>query len=201
MVYVHDDRWALKLYTAPVAEPVTLTEAKAQLRVDGTDDDTFITSIISVARRQVENETNRALISQTWEMALDKFPCDRYMKIPRPPLQSITSVTYYDLAGASYVMPATDYLVDTYSEPGRVALKNAASWPGTALREANGVIIRFVAGYGAAGTSVPDEIRQAILLLIGHLYENREAVNDGRNVQTLPLGVDRLLMPMRIIPM
>ncbi len=181
----------LNLITPPAVEPVTIAEAKLQVRVDHALDDLLISNDILVARETIEKRSQRALITQTWDYWLDAFPTDDYLTIPLPPLQSITSIKYYDVNNTEFTLSVSDYFVDTKSEPGRVALADGASWPGTTLRKINGVAVRFVAGYGAAGSSVPQMLRQVILFLVGHFYENREATSQG--IYKLPFGVDDLL--------
>lgn len=184
---------ALKLVTGPAVEPVTLSEAKLHCRVDISDDDALIGTLIAAARRYVEGVSRRALITQTWDLALDTWP-DSPFKVPRPPLQSITSITYLDDTGAAGTVAASNYVVDTYSEPGRVALSSSGSWPGVTLYAVAGVRVRFVAGYGAAGSAVPQEFRQAILLLVEHWYEQREPVSlSGAMPKEVPFGVEALL--------
>ena len=78
-------------------------------------------------------------------------------------------------------------------------VKSGQSWPGTTLKTAAGVTITFVAGYGATSASVPESIRQAILLLVGHWYENREATVGVGNMQVLPMGVKALLSDYRVM--
>ena len=191
----------LKLITAPTEEPVDLEEVKDQIRVDGTDQDAFLTSQISVARLHVEGtELNRALVTQTWDYYLQDWPATNYIEIPLPPLQSITSIKYTDYLGAESTMSSSDYLVDTIAEPGRVYLKWDKSWPSASLQVVNPIVVRFVAGYGAA-SAVPEPIRQAILLAIGSLYENRE--NEVlANVQKIQLefGMESLLSSYRMRP-
>jgi uncharacterized phiE125 gp8 family phage protein len=207
---------ALKLVTAPAVEPISLAEAKAHLRVDHADDDATIDFLIAVARSHLDAVSGwmgRALINQTWDMVVDAFPtvaascwCGTAtpttgvaaIRLPWPPLQSVTSVKYYDSAGVQQTMPATDYAVDTYSEPGWII--PATGWP-TTQATANAVTIRFVAGYGANALTVPAPIRHAVLLLVGHYYENREQVLinpvGAATALELPLGVTHLLNPYR----
>jgi uncharacterized phiE125 gp8 family phage protein len=186
----------LKLFTAPTTEPVTVTEAKAQVRQDSTADDTYIASLIATARQDVEGFINRALVSQTWELYLDAWPCHSYLDLPLPPLQSITSITYVDSSGTTATFASSNYYVDILREPGRVYLKPNASWPAVALQIVNGVIVKFVAGYGAAA-AVPDRIKQGILLRVGELYEKRED-----NVSGIPgfSDAEKLLSKVRIFP-
>jgi len=160
-------------------------------------EDTYIESLITAARRQCENILWRALINQTWELWLDKFPDKDYLEIPLPPLSSISSIKYYDTANTEYTVTATDYFVDSKSEPGRVCLAYGKDWPTTTLRDYNGFCITFVAGYGASSSYVPQDIRNAMLLIISHLYEHREAVTE-KSLAVLPLAVESLLFPYRV---
>ena len=190
---------ALKLITAPATEPVTTSEAKSHLRVDTTADDTLIGTLITAARQHVENHLRRALITQTWELVTDAFPVGDVIRLPLPPLVSVTSIKYTDEDGNESTLSSAAYVVDTDSTKGRVVLKSGETWPSDTLAAANGVRVRYVAGYGEA-SAVPRPIRQAILLLIGTLYENRESVlvAQGVTVAQLPFGVEALLMPYRI---
>lgn len=194
-----------KLKTAPTVEPITLTEAKLHLKIDSdTTDDNLITALIQAARESCENYTGRAFINQTWELTLDEFPDegdsdDNYIELYPSPLSSITSIIYKDLDGVSQTASSsTLYEADAYSTPGRACLKYGQVWP-TAQEIQNSITVTFVAGYGAAGSNVPAAIRTAILMLIGHLYEHRESVNVGNMVTEMPMGVQYLLDPYRII--
>lgn len=189
----------LVLQTAPTVEPVTSTEAKAHLRVTTTDDDTYITTLISVARKHVETITNRALINQTWDYFLDDFPTKDRIVIPLSKLSSVTSVKYTDSDNAQTAFASGSYIVDTNTDPGQIVLAYGESWPSYTPRPINAVEIRFVAGYGAAASAVPEGIKQAILLLISHWYENREPVNIGNIVSVIPETVNALLWPYRVI--
>ncbi len=201
---------ALKLITASTVEPVTLIEAKTHCRVDGTDEDTLIAGLIVAAREYVEGYQNRALIAQTWELVLDAWPAGNAIEIPKPPLQSITSIKYKNSDGTESTWEATNYIVDTDSYLGKVVLADGAAWPSDELHPAGAIRIRFVAGYPPEGegedidyrANVPQRVKQATLLLIGHWYENREAAVTGGNFSTkeLPLAVDALLFQDRVMP-
>lgn len=166
-----------KIVTPAAATPVTLTEAKAHLRIDTSDttEDTLITTLLTVASDIAEKRMARALISQTWAQYLDEFPCEDSIEIKLPPLQSITHIKYYDADNTLQTLASSNYDLDIISEPGIVRLSATGSWPSTYDKN-NAVIITFVAGYGAASTSVPEIIRAAIKLLISHFFENREGV-------------------------
>jgi uncharacterized phiE125 gp8 family phage protein len=178
---------------------VTLEEAKKHLRIETSDEDVLVTGLIEAAREWCEGYQNRAFITQTWEIALDSFPSENHIEIPKPPLQSIESVKYYGTDETEYTFSADSYYVDTYSEPGRIVLKFGETWPSDMLRTANGVIIQFTVGYGDTAASVPEKVKQAIKVLVGHLYENREAT-DIKELKEVPFAVRDLLGLERIWP-
>jgi len=190
----------LKIITAPTLEPVSLTEAKAHLRVTNTDSDTLITSLIKVARQHCEAITNRALASATYELIMDTFP-DKIV-LPMSPVESVTSIKYTDSDSIETTLAATEYILYT-SEPAIIIPGYDVSWPSFTEYPAGAVKVRYLAGYRAASTDaslhIPEAIKQAILLLIAHFYENREEVVTGMTmVAKLPIGIDALLYPFRI---
>lgn len=190
---------SLTIVTPPAEEPVTLTEAKNHLRVDLTDDDSLISALIVAAREHAEAITRRAFITQTLKLSLDAFPANNGpIYVPMPPLQSVNSLKYFDTDGMEQTLTeGTDFLVDNESEPGRITPAPDTGWPVTQNRP-NAVSVEFVAGFGDA-SKVPQGIKQAILLMVGHWYENREAVTmQGNNAGELPMAVDSLLMMHRI---
>jgi uncharacterized phiE125 gp8 family phage protein len=161
-------------------------------------DSVLISALITAAREYVQDYQNRALVTQTWELYLDDWPREDYIRIPLPPLQSVTYIKYYGTDNAEATVAATDYTVDTYSEPGRVFLRDGKNWPSTSLRPYQGVLIEFVAGYGAA-CDVPQAVKQAMLLLIGHWYRQRENSTD-KPLSIIPNGVKALLDLNRVVP-
>jgi uncharacterized phiE125 gp8 family phage protein len=180
----------LQLIAPPATEPVTLAEAKAHLKLDTTDDDALIGTLIAAARSKAEWNTGRAFITQSWTLALDTWPCDGVFEIPFPPLQSVTSVTTYALDDTATVLDPATYQVDMVSA--RLALKASAS-PPVNLRALNAVQIVFTAGYGGGESDVPTLIREAILEIVADLYVNRGDVGE------IPLAAVALLAPYRII--
>ena len=183
--------FALKQTVAPSEEPVTIDEAKAQTRLDEADDATLLPGMIAAARRYVETLSRCQLVTATYTYKLDAFPSDRTIRIPRPPLQSISSITYIDTGGDSQTLDATVYDVDADSEPGRVSLAFDQVWPATRNQD-NAVTITFVNGFGAA-SAVPDTFKHAIRLLVGHWWENRESVVVGTVVAELKQAVEDLV--------
>lgn len=191
------------LIIGPSLDPVSLAEAKAHLRVDIADDDGLIAGYILAARVHVEQHLNRVLIAQTWDYTLDygwpskTWKCER-VTLPLSPVMSVTSITYVASDGSSQTLDPSQYKVVNL-DTGETAIVPAygASWP-SARREMGAVVVRFVAGYGTQPGGIPEPIRQAMLLLIGHWYENREAVNVGNIVSELPLACSALLFPYRV---
>jgi uncharacterized phiE125 gp8 family phage protein len=174
----------LKLIAAPAAEPITLTEAKAHLRVDASTDDAIITAMIQAVREQAEHETGRALITQTWERVLDAFPAVE-IELGRMPVDAISSIKYLDGTGAQRTLGSSLYTLDADTAPGWVLPVAGAAWPATA-DSANAVRVRFTAGYGASGAAVPAAVRAWMLLHLGALYRQREAFAAGQPVAPLP---------------
>jgi len=178
----------------PVNLAVTLDTAKNHLKVEDaiTEDDTLITTLINAAIDKVE-AAGVALITQTWDLVMDQWPGDEIW-IPRAPLQSVAGIYYTPDGGAEAELDAANYFVDTISEPGRVVLQRSGSWPSTTLQRANGIRVRFVAGFGDDPADVPSRYTQAILLMVGHWYENREqVVVTGAVPKEIPLGAQMLI--------
>lgn len=175
----------------PTFEPITLTEAKAHLRVDFTEDDAYITSLITVARQYAETRTWRAIPQQTFDVFYDEYTST--LQLPRPPLISVTSVSYKN-SGDTYVnFNTTDYVVDFEAIPAKVVIQAARPQD---LSTINPLRVRFVSGYANAN-SIPAHIKHAIKMLVSHFYENRELVVIGRTAtlepKVLPIGVEALL--------
>lgn len=197
--------YQLRLVTAAATEPLTLAQAKTQVRVEA-DDSTHnddLTALIIEARQYIEQRLGRQLITATWDLFLDRFPwgvvdrsyngaIERYIPIPLPPLQSVTSLKYYDTDGVLQTWGTSNYIVSTDgSEGGRIALAPGVSWPAAQLRP-EAVQIRFIAGYGAA-SAVPAPLVRAVKLLVGHWFLHREEAIAGTSVSSIPTGVERIL--------
>jgi uncharacterized phiE125 gp8 family phage protein len=141
-------------------------------------EDVLIADLIKAVRTYCQDYQGLSYITQTWELSLDRFPRGDYIELPYSPLQAAPTapiVTYYDADDSATVWAATNYLVDTYYNPGRLVLNFGNCWPSETLRLSNAIVIKYVAGYGLTGASVPDEIKLALKMLVGHFYENREA--------------------------
>lgn len=201
---------SLTLVAAPAAEPVSLAEAKAHCRVTSPDEDGLIGGYLMAARVHAEGYTRRAFVTQSWDLALDGcWPrqvsagsgrsCYR-IELPKAPVQSVTSIKYTDMAGALQTLAADQYRVARINQERAEAYVEPAygiAWPGV-RQQSETIVVRFVCGYEPELNPFPDPLRQAILLLVGHWYENREAVNVGNIVNEMPLAVEALLFPYRL---
>lgn len=197
---------ALRLIAAPSVQPLTLSEVKEHCRVNHSYDDAILQLYLEAATAYAdgpEGFLGRALVTQTWELVIDEFP-ENEIKIPLPPLQSVTSVTYDDAGGVEQVLATDQYTVDSASEPGWIVPVSPGSWPGT-FEGINAVRIEFVAGYPPTSDSppdlrgnIPDSIKAAILLSVGSFYEHRETVVVGQAATHLPWGAEQLLRRHRI---
>ena len=171
--------FTLTQVTPPAVEPVTLALAKQHLRVDGTTDDGYITSLIMAARVYAEHHTRRVLVTQTWDMYFDQFHYfdTREIQIPLAPLQSVTWIKYTDTAQTIQTLATDQYVVDARQQPGRVYPAFAKYWPAT-LPLQNSVNIRFVAGYTSATID-------AALLALAAAQTAYALDNSDANAQTL----------------
>lgn len=212
----------------PAVEPVSLAEAKAHLRLDGSDEDGLVARLVAAARAHVEGRTSRALVDQGWRCVLDRWPPRGEVRLRPAPVSAVTAVTIYDANGDGRVTAADDYAVDTASAPARLRLKPGLSWtcaaggagwagaglgggaacgadgawtgvaggpadPGSPL---NGIEIDFDAGYAAG--AVPAPLVQAMLMLVAHWHEHREAAAVGAVAAPVAIGLECLLAPYRV---
>lgn len=181
--------------TAPDAEPVTLDEAKAHLRIDGDDDKEYISALITAARTHAERHCWRGFVEQTLELVLEQFPCGDSIELVGGNLESVTSVTYVDDDGASQTLATSEYVTDTVSEPGRLLLAYDKSWPSTRAQW-DAVKVRYVVGWDV--DEVPQPIKQAVLLLVSQMFEHRTPEVFGQ-VSSVSFAVDALLAPYRLV--
>ncbi|WP_439542640.1 head-tail connector protein [Hyphomicrobium sp.] len=191
---------ALALTSGPAVEPVTVSEAKAHLRLDGSAEDILIASLIVTSRLHVEAALGLALITQGWRLTLDRWPEGRDpVRFPLRPIASVTSVTVYDAGGAPTLVPSDQYLLDGHALSPRL-IPHGTGWPRPG-RAATGIEIEFEAGIGEAAEDVPAPIRHAILLLVAHWYEHRDPLEIGQAASAIPAAVSDLLKPYREVRM
>jgi uncharacterized phiE125 gp8 family phage protein len=196
----------LKLITAPTLEPITVAELKAQCRIDTADEDALLAVIIAAARAKAESYTGAAIMQQTWEQALDGFPCAE-IEVLKPAAWSgsstaanpftLTSISYLDEAGATQTLGNTLYVADVGTFPSWVLPKFDTSWPATS-GAANSVTLRYTVGY-TVPTLVPGDMRAWLLLTAAYLYAQREAMVTIDRVAEIPARfVDSLIDPYRV---
>lgn len=169
---------AWSLTTAPVLEPFTIAEAKAQIRSVQNQEDGVIAGYIKAARSAAESYLNRGLLTQSWTFAMSDFV--DFMPLPMAaPLQSITSVKYYDVNGTQQTLASSGYTVDTRWRPGRVALAANQTWPAIqSLRKVNRIEIEYVVGWTTRDL-IPEDIRQGMRLFIGLCDVDRDGMAQG----------------------
>jgi uncharacterized phiE125 gp8 family phage protein len=181
------------LITPPSAEALTLPQVKAHLRLDSSDEDDLLTALIVAARQYLEAETGLCLITQTWRLYLDDWPETDLIQIAKGPLQMIQDITVYAADGTPMSVSLDGHVLDAASEPARLCLSERP----LAGQRLNGIEIDMLAGFGDAGTDVPDALKQAMLTHIALMYELRGAVSAGLQPAAVPAGYERLISPFR----
>lgn len=203
--------YGLTLVTPPTAEPLDATATKLWLRLKQDAEDSLVNALISAARRRCERVSGRQLVTATWQVTFDRFPAlslylpPRYgldalqgfagrppdpfpnaLRMPLPPLQSVSSITYAALDGTTQTLDLATVRVISSRQPGMIVPAINNTWPYVAAVVPDAVTVQFVAGYGAAG-SVPGDVKQALLRCVAHEYEFREAADEDY--------LDRLFAP------
>lgn len=179
--------------TPPAIEPVSLADAKFFLRLDASDEDELITTLITAARLMVEAASGRMLIDQTWRIVLDRWPQGGEIRLPFAPVNAIVAGRVYDLLGAAQPVAEAALALDARADPPVVRI--AGEVPETG-RDRGAIEIDVVAGYGATAASVPAPMRQAVLRLTTRWFEQRGDVV-GRDAAALPAEILALVAPYR----
>jgi uncharacterized phiE125 gp8 family phage protein len=182
--------------SGPAAEPITLAEAKAHLRLETAADDPLVTSLMITARLHVEAALGLALTSQLWTLVLDRWPAKVVVDIPMRPVSAVTGVRVRAADGSSAVLDPASYFVDGAGMPPRL-VPAGGSWPAPG-RVVAGIEIDFTAGFGVAATAVPEPIRQSLKLLVAHWYEHRDPIEIGDPATAIPAAVSELLKPYSV---
>jgi len=202
----------LSVVRGPSTDPVTISEAKAHCRVDIDNDDGLIAGYLLAARYLVEHEIHRPIVSRMYDYTIDWcWPARNgraWIELPCPPLLGVRSVSYVDGSGVTQVLSTNLYTVMTNRPKGVITSAYNATWPDV-RPQVEAVTVRFVAGYTDfvddsvspsvyfVGEGVPDPLRQAILMLVGHWYENRETVVIGQ-AMNIPYAVEALISGYRV---
>jgi len=163
-----------------------------------TTQDPYLSALITVARRQAESITKRRFITQQWQQMLDWWPIGITFRLLLPPIQSVQSVQYYDQNSTLQTLDPTTYEVSYTQQAARVSLLNGFWWPTLRIMKLDPVVINFTTGYGDTAASVPQGIKQAMLLMIAHWYNQREDVLMGSQAMIVPKGADYLLAPYKV---
>lgn len=172
----HEVKRFTQVYTEPALEPVTVDEVMDQANIDVHDQPELLQGYITAARIMVEKDVARSLMTQTIKLRMDEFPGFEIM-LERPPVQSVSSITYVDTDGTTQTLSSSLYETDLSSEPARVRPAYGRVWPFTRYMS-NAVTVTYVAGYSSAA-DVPQTAKLAIKLLASHWYRNREAVGQA----------------------
>lgn len=183
---------ALKRVTPPEVEPVTLAQAKSSARVDGTAEDSDITAMIIEARKDLEEMTARAFITQGCRLTMDRFPRVPIELRVCPVQADSCEITYIDVAGETQTVDPDTYKLDTDSEPARIHLLPGYAWPVTD-GQIGAVTVTFNAGYGDAAGDVPENVKRAIKLLVGDRFRHRDATSNRKGSDELFQKLVRLL--------
>ncbi len=180
------------LLTAPAAEPLSLDEAKAFLRVEHDAEDETIAALVAGARIHIEAQTRRALITQAWRLTLDRWPDDGRLTVRPAPLRELTAARVYDFNNVAHAIDLQAFVSDMAA-----SALSFVPWampaPG---RLAAGIELDVTLGYGDVASDVPEPLRQAIRLLTAHWYDNR-GVSGPATV--LPATVSALIAPYRML--
>lgn len=186
----------IEVTSPPTAPPITLAEAKAHLRVLHTSEDALIERLIKVAAAHAERVTGRAFITKTVRMTFDAFPAQGGpLRLLKSPLITLSSVVYTPPAGADVTLASDDYQIVPDAVGAMLFPPAGSHWPAT-TRARRALVVTYTAGYGDSATDVPEDLRNALLLLVEHYYYNRSAVSDTPKAVT-PMAVDALLGPFK----
>ena len=206
----------IRVTTAPSVEPLALSEVKSYLRISGSGEDTLIGNFIEAARTFCEDFPGRALITQTLTLTLDAtneiddplFEGTRtgpyvnfyksFISVPRPELQSVTSVKTFADDDTATTFASSKYYVDTSRDPARIVLRTGETWP-TALRVANAIEVVYVSGYGNAASDVPAPLKIGMMQHIAYMYDQRGDMKDYLQARTLPPSVANLYQTYRVL--
>ncbi len=182
----------LVLATAQDGEPLTESELRTHLKIEDTVEDTYLGGLITTARKALEEMYWTQFITATYDQYFDRFAGE--LKLRKPPLGNVTSVTYTDIGGSSQTVETSVWEEGLVDGVGVVRLKYQQTWPSDARGHPDTVVVRFTGGYGEAD-AVPGPIRHAMKLLCGHLHQHRELVVVGTIIAQLPMSVGALMTP------
>jgi len=177
----------LALVAGPVNEILEVSEARDHCRIDTSEQDAVLAAYIRATREHFERICGRAFVTQTWDFTIDReWPWsididthrhEQLIELPRPPCQSVTSISYVDGSGNTQTLASNQYLVDVTNVIGRIYPAYGVTWPAVRC-QAKAITVRFVSGYGAGPGAVPEDLRQAARLQLSHYFDNRQITED-----------------------
>ncbi|MCB1420189.1 MAG: head-tail connector protein [Notoacmeibacter sp.] len=183
----------LFLTAGPQAEPVSVADLKAHLRISHDGEDGLLETYVRAARELVEQDAGLCLITQAWRLAADGLPSEGLVPLKRHPVISVDSVTCYGRDGSAVVLDPQSWKLDRKGRPALLDLRKAT----TATDASNGLEVDFTAGFGSVPDNVPAGLRRAVLLLSAHFWEFRSAYGPGDQPVSWPAEVARLIAPFR----
>ena len=175
----------------PLVEPITVEDARLHLDLDDNYYDSQLSQLITVARKRVEQDSRRSLVSQTHVLSMDTFPTSGVIEIPTAPVISVTSVTYVDTNDAVQTFSDTKYSVDSNNTPSRIVINDGEDFP-TVRGHYDDIKVTYVAGYGTSRNDVDEVAKFAIKMMISHLF-NSPSITAHGTVNVVPLGYDSLV--------
>lgn len=183
---------------SPVLLPVTVAEAKQHARVTTSADDAYIEALITTAADYAQQRTGRAIGLQVWEGATDSFP--REFELPLPPTVEVLYIEYVDSSGDVQTVDPDTYTVSNFGVYTTVRPNYGESWP-VARCERDSVRVRFSCGHDPGGSppalDLPQRVRQAILVMVAELYDNRSDKVDDLSIE-FQGAIDALLRTARV---
>ena len=184
-------KYDLEQTVVPASAVLTASELRDHLRLDSTDQDAYLDTLIEAATRSLEAETARQFINATWVMRLPEF-WGSGIDLPRSPLVSVSSVVYVDTNGVTQTLASSQYDVMIGGDVGRIETAYGVTLPST-RSTSQAVTVTFVAGYGSAASDVPENVRHAVRFLAAHWYANAEPIAVGTIASPIPETIKRLV--------
>lgn len=188
---------SLVMTSSPLIEPVSLSEAKAFLRIDSNAEDLLVSTLILTSRLHIEAALGLALMTQAWTLTIDKWPSRDTVLLPLRPVSQIALLRLLNVGGQSTTLDPASYRLDATIGAAKIVSVSGA-WPAPLMKK-GGIEITFWAGFGDETSDIPEPIRHALRLLIAHWYENREPLRVGAPEAAIPAEVSALLTPYRAV--